>query len=430
MILYMGSMVALFGNFFLQVSRGRFTTSQDIFSLDSHLLTHIILVNLQRYVLRRPYTGLDMCGVIKSPPAGPIASTQLCGVAKLNAHGCCVVLLPPEFPDPDTARVGSSLGSSGACLYAPFTVAYHLTPLGAAMPQLHISTEVTRFSTSVWKSMGVTSAKIEDNEPNKTAKSEDKSAVGSGTSVPTSKKKNAAAHFSNLTTEQNLVEQEQEIEQHILRNYWATNTKSFRNGFSRGSSLGKMPRSVSTGNIPSFYSSPMRNAKSAGNFLNMHNDRLIDGPLPLLSRLGSLSTAAICQLGRDESDTENEYDVPSPKSRSGRENGKNLSGTALNGAGRPLSDSAPHLPNGSQEAKSSHSPSNPRNSSAKGGIIPLCFTISGGVPLGRISWMVTSLPQEASTSGGLSDADAYTNSEGVIVDAGGTVLGAKDWRAL
>ena len=370
-----------------------------------------------------------MCGVIKSPPAGPIASTQLCGVAKLNAHGCCVVLLPPEFPDPDTARVGSSLGSSGACLYAPFTVAYHLTPLGAAMPQLHISTEVTRFSTSVWKSMGVTSAKIEEKEPAETAKSGGKAAAGSAALVPASKKKNAAAHFSNQTTEQNIVEQEQEIEQHILRNYWATNTKSFRNGFSRGSSQGKMPRSVSTGNIPSFYSSPLRNAKSAGNFLNMHNDRLIDGPLPLLGRLGGLSTAAICQLGRDESDTENEYDVPSPKSRSGKENGKNLPSAALNGAG-PVSDSALHVPNGSQEAKSTHSPSNPRNSSSKGGIIPLCFTISGGVPLGRISWMVTSLPQEANTSGGLSGTDAYTDSEGAIVDAGGTILGAKDWRAL
>ena len=44
--------------------------------------------------------------------------------------------------------------------------------------------------------------------------------------------------------------------------------------------------------------------------------------------------------------------------------------------------------------------------------------------------MVTSLPQEANTSGGLSGTDAYTDSEGAIVDAGGTVLGAKDWRAL
>lgn len=380
-------------------------------------------------MLRRPYTGLDMCGVIKSPPAGPIASTQLCGVAKLNAHGCCVVLLPPEFPDPDTARAASSSGGNGACLYTPFTVAYHLTPLGAAMPQLHISTEVTRFSTSVWKSMGVTAVSNQAKEPDVSTKSEGKAAAGPRILVTASKKKNAAAHFSNTTSEQNIVDQEQELEQHILRNYWATNTKSFRNGFSRDSQ-GKMPRSVSTGNIPSFYSSPMRNAKSAGNFLNMHNDRLIDGPLPLLSRLGSLSSAAICQLGRDESDTENEYDVPSPKSHSERTNGSSASGSASNGATRPVSASAQHPLNGSHEAKSAHSLSNSRNSSAKGGLIPLCFTISGGVPLGRISWMVTSLPQEANASSGLSGADAYTDSEGVIVDAGGTVLGAKDWRAL
>ena len=77
---------------------------------------------VQRYVLRRPYTGLDMCGVIKSPVAGAVASTQQCGVAKLNTYGCCVVLLPPEFPDPDTAKVTSSFKENVSCPYAPFNL--------------------------------------------------------------------------------------------------------------------------------------------------------------------------------------------------------------------------------------------------------------------------------------------------------------------
>ena len=131
-----------------------------------------------------------MCGVIKSPPAGAITSTQLCGVAKLNAHGCCVVLLPPEFPDPDTAQGKNSSGSNGVYPYAPFTVAYHLTPLGAAMPQLHISTEVTRFSTSVWRSMGSTVAAAA------------KGGKGAEGEAPTSK--NSAASKASGSTVQNI----------------------------------------------------------------------------------------------------------------------------------------------------------------------------------------------------------------------------------
>ena len=142
---------------------------------------------------------------------------------------------------------------------------------------------------------------------------------------------------------------------------------------------------------------------------------MIDGPLPLLRRLGSLSTAAICQLGRDESDTENEdSDCDSDqdngkakKSPSGRE-------------GRAFSDSIPHATqNGSVE----------HYSVKNGGIIPLCFTISGGLPLGRISWMVTSQPKEA--NGNREEtADAYSGSEGAFGGLSTAIRGSKDWRAL
>ena len=373
-------------------------------------------------MLCRPYTGLDMCGVIKSPPAGAIASTQLCGVAKLNAHGCCVVLLPPEFPDPDTAQVTSSSGSSGAYPYAPFTVAYHLTPLGAAMPQLHISTEVTRFSTSVWRSLGsaVAAAKEGKGAEGEPSTSKNSAATKSSGGTVAPKKKSVAVHLAPDVSEQAKIDMELELEQNILRNYWASNRKSSNMTLARDAA-GKIPRSVSTGNIPAFYSSPLRNAMSTGSFLNLHNDRLIDGPLPLLRRLGSLSTAAICQLGRDESDTENEdSDCPSDedsgtakKSPSGRE-------------GRVFSDSIPHaVQNGSMDALSSSKHYSVKN----GGIIPLCFTISGGMPLGRISWMVTTQPREANA---IRDeaADAYTGPEGSLGGLSSAVRGSKDWRAL
>ena len=152
-IVYMGSMVALFGNFFLQ-----------------------------RYIFRRPYTALDLCGVVKSPApmGGLIVSAQHCGIATLNAQGSCIVLLPPEFPDPVWAESSSShnkrqnfdqmhheSSTNNAskddshptpCPYAPFTVAYHLTPIGCAMPNLYVATELTKFKTSVWQSLLVSSS--------------------------------------------------------------------------------------------------------------------------------------------------------------------------------------------------------------------------------------------------------------------------------
>ena len=143
----MGSMVALFGNFFLQ-----------------------------RYIFRRPYTALDLCGVVKSPApmGGLIVSAQHCGIATLNAQGSCIVLLPPEFPDPlwaesssprnkrqgfgqmnhdSTNNASSDDSNPTPCPYAPFTVAYHLTPIGCAMPNLYVATELTKFKTSVWQSL-------------------------------------------------------------------------------------------------------------------------------------------------------------------------------------------------------------------------------------------------------------------------------------
>lgn len=380
-----------------------------------------------------------MCGVIKSPPAGAIASTQLCGVAKLNAHGCCVVLLSPEFPDPDTARVTSSLSGNGSCPYTPFTVAYHLTPLGAAMPQLHISTEVTRFSTSVWKSMGASVEAVSDLNGSTSGSKKANRAVESKPSILTNsskKKKSAATHFSSDTAEQSKADREHEMEQTILKNYWAKNKISSMSSFGRGAhAQGSIPRSVSTGNIPAFYSSPLRNAKSTGSFINMHNDRLIDGPLPLLGRLGSLSTAAICQLGRDESDTEAEEFSAEEHFPAGQ------SSTVGSPTSRTSSESSSHFPHQTSDTTSngSHSvcssSSSGRHSSShsmrgKGGIIPLCFTISGGVPSGRISWMVTSIPKEANFSSSNDGTDAYANSEGFSDGAAGAAVGTKDWRAL
>jgi hypothetical protein len=366
MILYMGSMVALFGNFFLQ-----------------------------RYVLRRPYTGLDMCGVIKSPVAEAAASTQLCGIAKLNAYGCCVVLLSPEFPDPEST-VRSSSGGSGALLHAPFTVAYHLTALGAPMPQLHISTEVTRFSTSVWKSLSISSGEITED-----VNSCDSGIGGTTKSVVGLKKRVT----TQPDTEEVRIKREQDLEQEILRNYWAKN-RITTNTANSGNNGSKMGRSVSTGNIPALYSSPLRAAKSTGSFLNMHNDRLID--LPLLGRLRGLAADTMCQLDRgvdddSNSDEEREEAVTAPSSSTFDPRGKSENPSIT---------------------KSEEKQNKNRDPLLRGGPVPLCFTISGGKPHGRISWLVTSVPQPSNNR----KEDSSDELKDRFADE--ERKRSKDWRAL
>eukprot|EP00601_Ochromonadales_sp_CCMP2298_P009380 CAMPEP_0173263364 /NCGR_PEP_ID=MMETSP1142-20121109/27323_1 /TAXON_ID=483371 /ORGANISM="non described non described, Strain CCMP2298" /LENGTH=361 /DNA_ID=CAMNT_0014198673 /DNA_START=243 /DNA_END=1324 /DNA_ORIENTATION=- len=107
MIVYMGSMSALFVNFFLQ-----------------------------KYVFRRPTAALDMCGVIKRPHLLlSNVPTQHCGTVVLDASGCCTVYLPEEFPDEE--RVGRE-----TLRHTAFCTVYSLTAIGRPLPSLHVAREV------------------------------------------------------------------------------------------------------------------------------------------------------------------------------------------------------------------------------------------------------------------------------------------------
>jgi hypothetical protein len=97
MMVYMGSMLILFSDFFFK-----------------------------RYILRQP--AYDMCGVIKSVDpsgVGPSTSTYL-GSARLGPDGSALVRLPRHF------REGLS-----STMYV-----YQLTPVGAPMPGLYVAQEV------------------------------------------------------------------------------------------------------------------------------------------------------------------------------------------------------------------------------------------------------------------------------------------------
>ncbi|CAM9849118.1 unnamed protein product [Chrysoparadoxa australica] len=98
LIVYMSSMIVLFGVFFIQ-----------------------------RYILKMD--AADLCGVLKSiEPKGIGVASTWHGNAQLDAKGTAMVRLPRSFHE-----------SVGSVMYC-----YQLTAIGKGMPELHISQEITR----------------------------------------------------------------------------------------------------------------------------------------------------------------------------------------------------------------------------------------------------------------------------------------------
>jgi GNS1/SUR4 family len=93
MIVYMGSMVVLFGNFFMQ-----------------------------KYVFGRANTTLDLCGVIKRPRKPVKIVAQHCGTVRLNKDGKFTVFLPDDFPDANRMK-------ARAFSHPPFTISYQVNLL-------------------------------------------------------------------------------------------------------------------------------------------------------------------------------------------------------------------------------------------------------------------------------------------------------------
>eukprot|EP01034_Spumella_vulgaris_P022798 gene22798-28960_t len=135
MIVYMGSMVALFSNFFLQ-----------------------------KYILRRPLQSVDTMGVIKRPVVElSTASQYFHGNGLLDGKGEVTITLPDSFPDislhnnvtannitggVDGSPSASNKRRSRSQQQQMFDIQYSLTPIGAAMPMLFIKREVSRLTPS------------------------------------------------------------------------------------------------------------------------------------------------------------------------------------------------------------------------------------------------------------------------------------------
>lgn len=72
-------------------------------------------------------------------PSLPLGCSY-CGIINLNRSGSCLISLPEDFPDQDQITKLTLVSK-------PFIIVYTLTPIGSAMPNLHVSKEVSRHNT-------------------------------------------------------------------------------------------------------------------------------------------------------------------------------------------------------------------------------------------------------------------------------------------
>jgi hypothetical protein len=206
-------------------------------------------------------------------------TVQHCGTARLNDKGECYIALPDSFPDP-------SLQINPLTATKRFTFVYHITPIGASMPGLYVSSEVHRWLPS--------------------NNNEDENQSRSAVELNRDTSRNGAGVQKVFGSEGNLLQ--------------GTQSKKIVTALSSG---GAIVKSKSYSSLPP--SAPFK-----------HNDRIIDGPLP-----------AYFEKKKKESNGQN-HSLISPSSSS-------------------QSSSAPRV---------------------------LCFSIAGGSPKGRVSWMVMTVPGE------------------------------------
>jgi len=301
MIVYMGSMVALFSNFFLQ-----------------------------RYILQRPYTSLDLCGVIKRPLPPTPPPAPLCGTVRLTPQGTAVVTLPPSF----RPRVGGISLSEEDSL--PF--AFLLTPIGAPMPNLHVAKPLYRVAVS-----------------NLGNDSDSGSGSGSGSS-PGGGASSSTVSVSVSGREKTGSGRERERERETMSGVQSSGQPVAQ----RGKSVNKANSSGS--GLHRSYSSLGNLAAANGSFNSKHNDRLIDGPLPSLPSI--LSTdKGLCTL--------------SDGTHSGVADTHTDTIQSSEGGGR-----------GSQRRSSL------KANKRAAGPVRYCFSIAGGRSGGKVSWYINSASDE------------------------------------
>lgn len=365
MIVYMGSMISLYAHYILQ-----------------------------RYVLRRPLAS--MFGVVKRPTLAADLYCSFCGSITLDDHGSCTILLPADFPDEEQLRRTTLLPIS-------LLITYTLTPLGCAMPNLHIAQEVGRHEIQ----------------------------------QKTLFKKSPAV---KLTSGDHLQDMEQPMR--LLVSVGQRDKEVRQQAHDRERTYASLLISWERNNeSPPLKGRNVIKASSYSDLQNVHNDRLIDGPhglfqadpsrrsksntaldeleelvdlapatavpvvpaVPVVVRSPPLPAIPERQAGLKER--------PSPSSSS-RSNGLGLT-VPSSSSGTNLSRSVATLPGAERPHGMMRSPS------GREVPVPMSFQVHGGLPGGRVSWSIRVIPQRR-RRGRTEDA----------ANDGGTDGREEDWRAI
>jgi hypothetical protein len=377
--------------------------------------------------------------------------TQHCGTVVLDASGSCTVELPEDFPDEE--RVGRE-----TLRHTAFCTVYSLTPIGRPLPSLHVAREVGRASTLSSLAQSSTQG---SGHP---AKKKKKSGSGAGGAAQSNVKgprptgargdTTPAAPAHGRTGESACVSPAKNSAE--KRSAEKTSTDS-PGKTSPGS---PMAHSVSLDNLPASNSKVVKSASFSdfersfererggpystsatglrGDYTHthtLHNDRLIDGPLPLLplqktfdhyrqqirtgisDSLNSLRRSAGSLTALDELCT-----VLST-GRSDRSSSDPLAGmddacapnicNALNCADRldsaegagslamgasPMSPMSPVGKPGAVQQSAFTGHASPLAGATLSQLLgPLSFSIAGGQPGAKVSWMIHTIPVKHAT---------------------------------
>lgn len=392
---------------------------------------HTVSSFLQKYVLRRPVQNLDMCGVVKRPhPLYPNVPSQYCGVAVLDSAGCCTVVLPEDFPDEERI-VRETLRK------APFCVVYSLTPMHCAMPSLHIAREVGRISPQ--SAAAVVSAPSPAGNVSRANTNASGSAVkmspNSATALAGTREKKRRSFGTGSRdhgTSGSPIDAAATTARTDVRvdNFRLLDVPRFSNA-----------NVVKSASISDFRLLPSQDGlagsrnSSSGNLQLLHNDRLIDGPLPLsesfelINKYSQQIRAGISEsifrltLGALAAEERGSY-VESPDAD------KKKGSAAISAAEEAEESVSICGALGAQDRAGNFSSGTSAGvlDAGAGSVqaVPLSFVIAGGVAGGRVSWVVHTAPiisEETAAAGG-----GDVTGDGAAAAVGPAAVGSFDAR--
>lgn len=273
--------------------------------------------------------------------------------------------------------------------YNPFCVVYSLTAIAVAMPSLHISREVGREKLE---------AKMSPNKRKKRSKEMHFDRSNGSVSDPTADKTFATDEIVKDVNPVNM------------------NAKSSSDPHLQCTEVDisrKMTKSASFSNFSSVGSVE-------------HNDRLIDGPLPLQDSFNQIRYETSYELSQCAYDTQLIYrsgisDVFRRSKSSGEFSELNTSiCSALNELDRADSSTADDQ-SSSSEGTSTASMSGVSISSQA---LPLSFQISGGIRGGKVSWILHTVPRSRNVTYGSSESIKSFVGVGISMPVGISTAGA------